>query len=123
MASKGLGEIANNETLTIDTTVFDDSTGTEYDLTDATTISFVIHDHKNGHNNVVTVTNATAPTSGASGIDATNKADGILVIQVSATAMADLCAREYAWELHAAFSDGTEINIGQGTLNVYEGFV
>ena len=123
MASKGLGEIANNETLTIDTTVFDDSTGAEYDMTNATTISFVIHDHKNGHDNLITVTNADNPTSGSSGINDDEKADGILVIQVSATAMADLCAREYAWELHAVFADDTQINIGQGTVNVYEGFV
>jgi hypothetical protein len=123
MASKGIGEFANNETLTVDTTVFDDGTGDPYDLTDATTITFVIHDHQNGHNNVITVTNADAPLSGASGIDDANKADGILVIQVSADAMEDLCEKEYAWELHAAFSDGTAVNIGQGTINIYEGLV
>lgn len=122
MASKGLGEFANNETLTVDVTVFDDSTGTEYDLTDAETITFIIHDHQT-HSNVITVTNADSTADGASGIDDTDKADGILILQVSADAMGALCAREYAWELHAAFTDGTEINAGQGTINVYEGFV
>jgi hypothetical protein len=123
MASKGIGEFANNETLTVDVTVFDDNTNKPYNLTDATTVTFVIHDHKDGHANVITVTNADTPTSGSSGIDTTNKADGILQIQVSADAMGDLCEKEYAWELHAAFSDGTAVNIGQGTINIYEGLV
>jgi hypothetical protein len=123
MASKGIGEFANNETLTVDVTVFDDSTGEVYDLTNATTITFVIHDHKGGHNNVITVTNADTPTSGSSGIDDSQKDDGILQIQVSASAMDVLCEKEYAWELHAAFSDGTAVNIGQGTINIYEGLV
>jgi hypothetical protein len=120
--AKGIGEFGNNETLTIDVTVFDDE-AVACDLTNATTISFVIHDHQDSHTNLITVTSASAITSGASGIDASQKDDGILVIQVSAADMANLCEKEYAWELHAAFSDNTEINIGQGTLNVYEGFV
>ncbi len=116
MASKSLGDIANNETLTVDVTVFDDDTGVAFDVSDFDAITFVIHDHKGGHSNAITVTDS-------DGIDTTQAADGILQVVVSADQMGALCAREYSWELHIKFDDGSEANAGQGTINVYEGYV
>lgn len=110
-----LGDFANNETLIVTVTVIDADMDTGYDMSDAT-LTFAIHDHR-GHSNIISVTNP-------DGIDDTNAATGVLIIRVESGSMGDLDGgKQYDWELHAAFDNGDDVTVAQGTMTVVEGYV